>query len=410
MQPSLTPRSTALVAVLLGASLVACSGEPPAAKKTAPAPSAVTCTSRPRVRDGDLCGTVTVGARTYRYALMRTTGSRRETIVVDPGGPGISALAHNGVRALVQTYAGEVSQQRNVLVLEEPWVTAPVLPECDTAVSQYYRSFSSGQPSHSAAMQVRDKCELAAPGRYGLAADYASILSAIAQRDGLVLEGFVGASFGSVRLDYAVQGGIRFRWAVLVRPYPVDTPMAELHAARAEAVDLAFPAQAMPAARLESGPSATPADVVAARVASGQLGDLPRTQEQVIDRARGLWQAYGVDSISYSLLAYWDEVCRLSTPDSAGSWDGSAADTRGFLASFHAPCDGLGPVEERAATPKGFSAPRLCVVSAAKDSVTPGALVHASYRRKAEQWVESAESAHTSVDGIARCIRSVQAS
>lgn len=362
------------------------------------------CTSPPAVRDEDTCHVVVVAGSTYRYALQRS-GTTQATIVVDPGGPGMSALARDGVRAVAAAYLGGLAASHNVLVVEEPWVTAPDDEPCRDAAAAFHGSFQADAAARTtAAATVRERCGLATPGRYGFAAHrYAELLREIARRERLTFTGFVGASFGAARLDYALSGGVRFQWATLVRPFPVRATLRQLHDARAAAVDASYPAVAIPRPAADTAP--TSADVVAARTAAGQSGVAPRTAADITDRARRFWQSFGTDTISLSLLAYWDEICRRGADDAA-AWDGSTDDTRGFLASFHAPCAGLASAQPTADVTQS-TWPRLCIVNGRYDTVTPPRVVAASYRATAHHWVESADRAHTSTDGLDRCLTAV---
>lgn len=148
-----------------------------------------------------------------------------------------------------------------------------------------------------------------------------------------------------------------------------------------------------------------PADVEAARVFAGQIGGPPSSRAELARYSDLLWQRYGVGSVSPALLAYWDEVCGNATgwPAPTGN-DGSAV--LQFLEAFHTPCAAIpraAVTNARAVTRTGHG--RLCIVLGDNDTVAPSSLAAVALASSAAVTVHSADKAHTSLDGLAACMK-----
>lgn len=126
---------------------------------------------------------------------------------------------------------------------------------------------------------------------------------------------------------------------------------------------------------------------------------------QAVGQYDRLWQRYGVDSISPALLAYWQEVCAAVDSWPREHWDGSLADTYGYLASFHGPCQTIvpaGPVRVRTTSP-------LCIVVGQRDSVTPRTLIGKAFQGLGPDVVTSKALTHASAEGLEECLTRVRA-
>lgn len=178
-----------------------------------------------------------VGNEIWRYSLLRSHEETAETVLVDLGGPGISVLSGAmGLKSFAANFS-ELSSRYNLLFIEEPWVTQAPLAGCeDTLVAHFDHLRDQVVSFGGDAPDVAEKCQLAWPpgqqpdqpvAHRGWGFDpghYSRFVTAISQLDRLDLKGFVGHSWGSMRLAYLLQGasgnGFSLDWSVLVRPFP----------------------------------------------------------------------------------------------------------------------------------------------------------------------------------------------
>lgn len=414
-------RGTATWAVLLIIliALSACSAERPSSSTPSPDEASGSstrplCERQPLVRDGaDFCRSVEVEGKPYRYGFKPASGEpTASTIVVDMGGPGVSPLAREGLGRIIGGLDPSLVKSNNVVLVEEPWVTAEMSDGCDNALSDFHTNLRSV----SATTELGDllaRCDLDADeARWGFGRDaFGDVLTAIERKHDIRVTGFIGASFGSVR--WATSNPDRYEWVVILRPFPVGATGAELLEARAAVIDEAAPVSAYPTVPPEgtalpsrSAP-VSPLDVVSARVAAGRSAEPPQDLAGVAHLSDGFWQRYGRDSLSPALLAYWQEVCAATGPWGASTWDGTAEDVNGFLASFHAPCNGMKVDAMPEPTPSSVDPERTCVVVSDLDSVTPAALSRPIFERLGTHVVESGVAAHESLDGLEACIEKV---
>jgi hypothetical protein len=234
------------------------------------------------------------------------------------------------------------------------------------------------------------------------------VLRSIEEHDHVSIDAFVGASFGAVR--WAYDSG-RYRWAILIRPYPIDVSGTAILRERARLIDDQQPPAPVDAAIRGDSVLAdrsiplVPLDGVSARVFAAERAEALTSRDIVGLDADLLWQRYGTDSISPALLAYWQEVCGTTTDWPMVEWDGTVADTTGFLASFHRPCQGI---EAKALGPR-YGGDHVCVVVGDRDSVTPGALSRLAFEALSATIVASDLAPHVVIDGLSTCISRVAA-
>ncbi|RNM12625.1 hypothetical protein EFL26_18605 [Nocardioides pocheonensis] len=305
----------ALIAFALAGSLVltGCQGGDSSGRSRAgtDAHGADPCDALTRTRS--LCRTITLGDRTFRYALTRATTTRK-TAVVDVGGPGVAPLGSAYPRDLVRDL-GAV----NVLVIDEPWTTAAPVAGCDSALTQWYADLRLRwpQPADDATLRtVARTCRLfEGDDRWTLGPHtYRALVRAIAAREHLDLTEFYGFSFGSVRWGATAD---MFKGGVLVSPFPTGMTAARYLALRAGVRPPAIDPDVLGIRPLGRSLDVVPLDVDAARLEALYLA--PGARDRMFagrDRATlvgrlsdQLLGRYGTDSVSHALLAYWDGTC-----------------------------------------------------------------------------------------------------
>jgi hypothetical protein len=337
-------------------------------------------------------------------------------VLVDFGGPGIPVLA-NDYLSTFATYVPEIFERYNVLAIDEPWSTSKLAPECRKTLSEFWDAIhlSPTGPAIPAAAAVRKNCRLE-EGRWGFTpTSYQQVVEAIGAKEELSYHGFIGQSFGSVRLSYLQDSPVRasLDWAVLGRPFPVGVQGPALISHRAAAVSAMVKKQStakpnvQPPLRDTGGVSRF--DALSASVEIGYLpadqqtqavADLNAGNRDVIARLSDqFWQRYGDDDISPAYLAQLDELCGAVAAEPANSYSGPAD----VLAAQLLPCRSAAT-----AGPAKLSIGRvpLCVASAAADSVTPQALTRTALEKASTRmtWVELKDPSHTGDNGIAPCL------
>lgn len=368
------------------------------------------------VRSVFACHTVTVGARTYRFAVAQRPGATpsKEAVLVDLGGPGRALFGSADLLDFAKLWPGD----ETLIALEEPWVTQPVSLRCSTALRSFYRSVHDpGAPGPQAAEAVTlaPACSLARAGRWGWSATtYRAVaLEAVTDR-GLVLTGLVATSYGATRLPW-VWGLPGVQWSILDSPAPLTATGRDYVRARvagavaaveAACTDCAGPGGAnqaitSAAVRLAAAPeeidTRTPpvngSDALAAAMAIAYLPPTERPGAVVaLGKAPGpgsgasavvgtlsdsLLMRYGTYDMSPGLLAYYQEVCEAFAP-----WSGLPGSTRlaRFFSGLHRPCAEMAGEAAGAATGlvPGASPSRSCISRSSEDFVTS--------RSFADQW------------------------
>jgi hypothetical protein len=379
-----------------------------------PAPTSVPAT------DGDACATVparlscrtvTVEGRTFRYSLVGGDPASGNGVLLDPGGPGLAVLSgQHGLSALVEQHP-QVTAWGAAYVLEEPWVTAPVEPGCRNALRAFYSAARlNGDADATAAALVRD-CDLALPGRFGHGRElFRAAVAAIETAEGVTISTFVGASFGVVRASYIADMLTR---TLLLRPYPLGAPPADVLTERAERAWLRLPdtTNVVPVPDLgvevpDRSLPVTPFDWYSAVLSAAYVDDPSQLESlrsgdpaAIGHLSDGLWQRYGQTDLSPGYLAYLSEVCPTATgwPDPATMTDPAAR----VLATAHLPCRHL-----PSATPQPLDVD--CVVIDHDDPIAPPGLLD-TIRERATTVVNVATGQHHSLEGFDECLRTLQA-
>jgi pimeloyl-ACP methyl ester carboxylesterase len=341
-----------------------------------------------------------------------------DTVVVDFGGPGAAVLSGaNNVSGFVANYP-ELNARYNLLVVEEPWVTRDVVPTCRASLSYFYEALRS--PGTDAALlaasaKVRGDCQLVTqPGEWAFSPQsYRELVQAIARKHALNLVGFVGHSWGSVRLSYLQD--LPIRWAILARPYPIGVSVGDLIAGRALAMDelkvrllSTKPAAIAKLDRSRSLPVTT-FDRLSAVVELGYVDDSmvstigPGVEngsdvERIGLLSDELWGRSNVNDISPRLLSFLGEVCPISGRPATVNIDS----LDGLLSAQFSACSGSASY-----VPRISAGIDLCVVVGSRDSVTPATLVRSAMSSLPQtRWVVSDVAAHSSFDGLGGCLKS----
>lgn len=343
----------------------------------------VDCETVP-VRETDLCHAIDVGGTTVRYVLFEPEGSTGATVLMDPGGPGLSSLAGTGIgQFLATSRMVEHLDGYAFLMVEEPWVTADHTDACRTAGRQHLAALRDG--AEPGGLEPWREC--LAPGRHGWSpARYREVVGAIAERHELDVDGFVGASFAAARLAY-LDGDTAPDWALLANPLPPGMELREVLAHQAESatavlggwadagdvVGQQIDTRSVPVAEI---------DVVAAAYQvlgqggfTGPAGPGSADVGILSDLYTG---RYGDGAMSLSRLAYFEELCPYTAgAEAAGDpgLPGPTATTAAFGRAYHRPCAALPGGPDRPASWPDSTL--VCVVQAPADQVLPAERVQA---------------------------------
>lgn len=358
----------------------------------------------------------TESGRIVRYAVLEGSTGHGEAAVFDAGGPGLSVFGAHWPTAFDESVRPALPEVPVVLI-EEPWVTSELLPQCAAAMSEWY------QQAHAA----RDVTASLSPcslgeGRWGWTSDsYAEAIRAIEKSSGLNVDAFIGASFGAFRAQYI---GKHLRWAALANPAPATMDGREYLRQRHDAVwsmlqtlcdcsgrELQVHLDGLAGAASEQHSQRsipiTSADVATAALALAyRPGDVEAFRSfwdadpEVIGRlADSVWGRFGSDRISPSYLAYLDEVCSAYAPWPTKSDD--ADDIARALSAIHAPCGDvqIGSVEP---LPRRV---KTCVSANSGDPIAPPAFVETW---GANLFVREDGDEHSDVLAVSKCIDAVR--
>jgi hypothetical protein len=289
------------------------------------------------------CHEIEVGGRPYRYYFAPPTSGGNRALLVDLGGPGLSLAG-----VLPQDYEtqfrkdlGTLAQDRALLLLEEPWVTAPGDPACSDSSARFYSWLRRNWRAVGAAHPPDMHCPWG-KGRYGWSpGTYRGVLGAVMQRHGILNIHMAALSFGAVRYSYVddIVGS-----AVLARPAAVPGTSIDsvLHARRdriwqsilamcaeCQRVDVE---QRLSATIMKYAKNSTPVplrsvplidfDVASAFVAQG-IGGAGAASSlawhsssgefdvgAAADLSDALWLRVGEEAVSPGFVAYVDEYCQ----------------------------------------------------------------------------------------------------
>lgn len=302
---------------------------------SAPSPEVRTPSCKyPAIAGEEWCSTVEIEGTWTRYVLVRTDEPTARTIIYDPGGPGVSILSRH-LGDLDAVAADAHQRGYNLLVIDEPWVVAPYVEECRSALIGYFASAQEQYPKlaeDSASGQVRDVCLGEASSADMTADRYRQIVAKIEQTEEVHVERLEGYSFASVRAAYLGTTHPDLVAAVGT-PFPVGARAGEF-----------FAAVPSPGAQDDIESGTLVADSAAAYY---QMTGLTSRDFAPDVASRAFWQADGDGQVSLSRVGYFSEMCRALT-----GWDEFAAADLGdnpsstAQRSLHAACNGLGPAPD----------------------------------------------------------------
>jgi hypothetical protein len=386
------------------------------------AASAATASPDPCEDAREQCATLRVNGREWRYGLLRAESPTKSTAILDLGGPGITPLSG---RTRLSDYRSLLTgiANYNLLVIEEPWVTAEVSESCRAASTGYYQAVrSDGKNLVESARSLHDDCQLG-QGKWGFGArDYSQVVASIADKEAIEPSGFVGFSFGIARYNYLAAGslGEKLAWAVLARPYPVGTDAASFVRQRASLIEKQFgkaPAEFPTASVASRSLPVTMFDQLSAIVGLEYAPDGDRAAvsravtgvkdpEVIGQYSDNLWHRYGTDSVSPAYLAQLDEICAATTASDKLPLALTGHPYAQVLAETMLPCAGA------PSSPLKLKPVPTCVVASKGDPVVAGDTSVGLIRRsvKNASVIESSEPSHQSPDGLSACLTKVVSS
>lgn len=361
----------------------------------------VGCRTSVPSREPQLCRTVLVGGSTYRYAVLALPGAAaREIIILDPGGPGISSLATNGIGGMLGSLGiADLPDGVAFVLVEEPWVTAPVpTGSCAAASSRFLSAVATGPLLSSTVATLKAHCSQT---EYGWSpARYRTTIAAISQQLRMPVTGFAGASFAAYRLAWLLDDA-RFpiTRAALANPLLPELAVVEVLRHQADMVTASAQATAptpgtevAPGIALAAAASRLPATIRDSHHATRGLR--PEQLEQQADAYIG---RYGENQLSIARLAYYQELCAagFALPGTP-SWDGSGSNPYDFLAALHGGC----PMQLDSRPMLLSTRAKLCLSVSSSDAVIPSQriaqLLHGIQ-------FHTSDLPHSQIGGLSRC-------
>jgi hypothetical protein len=369
----------------------------------------------------DNCKELSVGGRVWRYSLSRAATETRRTVIADFGGPGLTVLVNGYLTRFLGDY-GQALSAFNILTVEEPWVLQEQTPACRSALTNRYlaaRTLRSEVRTKTGELKLGCAVGARPVPQWGFSEkSYQDLMAALGAHEDLQYVGFVGQSFGSVRLKYLTSMNPRqsLEWAALSNPFPVGVSANELISARAYAITKRFAVltdgngSLSPLASSNRSLPVSEFDALSAKVELGYLGaeeqaqaarDIASgTRPAVVARLSDrLWQRYGSDQIAPSYLAQMDEVCSAMTTGRPQTETGLEK----VLWQTLAPClDSLATKHTKLSLGKA----RTCVAVSPNDTVTPKELSAKVFHGSAEnlRWETQEAGGHRSADGLRNCL------
>ncbi|WP_162908355.1 hypothetical protein [Allorhizocola rhizosphaerae] len=176
-----------------------------------------------------ICGTVHVtGAGPISYGVFRAGKTPADLVLMEVGGPGANALARTDRQTL-----GLPTQidKYDVLLINEPWVSATATRECTRAMTEFTKSvILASTPS---AKPIGAQCSLPVWTQDR----YTTALKAVLAQLGRPLAGIVGHSYGALP---AAAAALAFPHAWLILNAPIatpDTPGSEVMSQRIKSIN-----------------------------------------------------------------------------------------------------------------------------------------------------------------------------
>lgn len=420
-----------IVTLVVCALLTSCKGGPDQEASAAP-PKKGTCEVKQGLRAGK-CRTVRLSdGTTVRYALIRSGAATERTTLVDLGGPGVSLFGAQWPTGLPAALPANL-RSTNVLLIEEPWVTARYGENCRNETSTAFKNARLDQTSDADTLVA--ECGLN-QGHWGWAPpEYRKSVAAIAAKENLVIEAFVGASFAARRLSYL---GAKFETSLLVDPAPPGTYSASRYLAdrriaaferiRTYAcrgcsnetiarvlLEAKTKLQTVPVKVTGRSVEVGPSDVGAAAIAAGYQNSATvmaiwdafkrptGAKAGLIGRlSDSAWGRVGVEDLSPGWLAYLSEVCpAMNNWGAALDSDGGDDPALEFLRERHAPCAGVAARSQSSVEiAEGGTA---CVVFSKSDGVIAARAMKPWRVLPRVKVIDVASSQHGDLQSLDRC-------
>ena len=352
------------------------------------------------------CAVIETSSGANRYTLLKADPSTELTTLVDFGGPGIATLSGSYRLTAVHNELQSLGSSRNLLVVEEPWVTVELDEVCKDALAALHQSIVSSNDQELA--KSTNAClghqETGGSSRFGFNAEsYVEVIDAIERAEQVVIDQFIGFSFGSVRATYLAEK-LRGASVVLVDPFPVGSDTAEILSHRAE--------------RLKSWLSDTPAvteklsdvRVASALVAASYSGTdvfkdfIARldsgsiSENEIDDMYRSTWNLYGDSVVSLAYLAYIEEFCQVSiaTQNMPPTEANSPIDD--VLQLYHSPC----MADRMTTNPVLPTIEPDCIVVNTQDAISDTAMITKSFGTPVTTFADTSVP-HAWFGSLSRC-------
>lgn len=290
------------------------------------------------------CRSVEFPGGVARYALLRSESPTDSTLLLDFGGPGISVLSGPYRLAEVRKLLLEQGLERNLLIVEEPWVTANLEASCASALASVSEAIETGNSQEFA--EILDPC-LTQGGtkqtwRFGFNPDdLAAVIAAITEFEAIAIDEILGVSFGSARAAY-LNGHLDDASVSLISPYPIGAKLGDVLDERATTIETWIADAGADLSDFRDFRVASAAIAAsyrgqdaffnfAARIRDGTVSD-----REIDNLHRATWLTYSDSLTSPAYLAYLEEVCKLGEPASSSPSEDSPI--RNVFTLFHAPC------------------------------------------------------------------------
>jgi|GEM_PF-2161490 len=360
------------------------------------------------------CAVVETSSGSNRYTLLKADPSTELTTLVDFGGPGIAALSGSYRLTAVHNRLQSLGSSRNLLVVEEPWVTFELGDVCKDALATLHQSIASSNDQELA--KSTNAClghqEVGGTSRFGFDSEsYVEVIDAIERAEQVVIDQFIGFSFGSVRATYLAEK-LQGASVVLVDPFPVGSDTAEILSHRAEKLkswlsDTPAVTEKLSDVRVASALVAASyggTDVFTDFVARLDSGSI--SENEIDDMYRSTWNLYGDSVVSLAYLAYIEEFCQVGnvTEDKSPNIPPTEANSPidDVLQLYHSPC-----VADRVTTnPVSPTIEPDCIVVNTQDANSDTAMITKSFGTPVTTYADTSVP-HAWFGSLSRCGASI---
>ncbi len=352
------------------------------------------------------CSAINFTSGNARYALLRTGQPTKSTVFIDFGGPGISTLSGNYKLAQVHSLLQAYGINANLLVIEEPWVTKKLNPECEMALSFFAANL---QVKHSFSLaNTLSLCGLDDSEyiwRYGITPNgLTSAINAIIEKENIEIKYIIGISFGSVRALY-LNDSLGSVPTYLINPYPIGIPLQNVLEYRAALLEswienAGYSKSDFADIQIASAAIAASYGGKKSFLEFIQQAKQGTLSENRLDRLfRSTWFLYGDAMISPAYLAYLEEACKFGAiPDIVPMIE---SPIRNVMSRFHAPC----PDNNLPQISNLDSMTVDCVIANQEDPIVPIYLIEQSFKQTITTNIDPSVP-HAWIDSLTDCFNS----